>query len=219
MKNFNIILLVALLIISCKKEDTILKYKYSNELNMISCHDSPENQDLINEAMHSFENDLLNAFDPEARFTSRAYSTFLIQLNNNSFKIEEIASNHSLQISKKLKKLNFYNNTNQFDYNSDFSECLFSNIKNESYKTTFISLKKANSLDDKILLPTFQNYYRFLTTDKNLAAIIAFNYYYNDLMILSNEDIKTPKFVPIKKDSDLKPNNKNVPNKNDLDES
>ena len=191
MKNFNIILLVALLIISCKKEDTILKYKYSNELNMISCHDSPENQDLINEAMHSFENDLLNAFDPEARFTSRAYSTFLIQLNNNSFKIEEIASNHSLQISKKLKKLNFYNNTNQFDY----------------------------SLDDKILLPTFQNYYRFLTTDKNLAAIIAFNYYYNDLMILSNEDIKTPKFVPIKKDSDLKPNNKNVPNKNDLDES
>ncbi len=172
-----------------QEQDINLDFKYSDQPELLKC--DLEDNLLIKEAIYAFENDLNNAYDNEKRSINRSYSTFIAKTLNSSFYIQEVASKHSLKLAKALQKSPHYKN-NVFLYNSKLANCLLSSITNTNTKKSFEALKKANSLRPSVVLPTIRTNARSLVKDKGLAGILAFDYYYNSLMLLNENQLKTP---------------------------
>jgi hypothetical protein len=165
-----------------------IDYKYADKPVMVSC--KIDDQKLINEALYSFEDDITLAFNKNNRVPERSFQGFISRLMNKSFKIEDVASKHSLALAKALQQSSHYNN-NVLDIKGALGNCIFENIKDKNLKTSLNALKDANSLRPNVVLPTFRNYSRNFTIDKNFAALLAFDYYYNQLMLINETDLKT----------------------------
>ncbi|WP_375239627.1 hypothetical protein [Aurantibacter sp.] len=175
---------------NCKQTEQInVDYKYSDQPEIFNC--KIQNDQLIKEAIYSFENDLNEAYDKDNKGRGRAYSSFIGLTIGNRFNIEEVASKHSLQIAKALQQSSHYKN-NVFSYNSELANCLFSSIKSANTKTSFEALRSANSLRPSVVLPTLRNNVNSFASDKSLVGILAFDYYYNSLMLLNEGQLKTP---------------------------
>lgn len=184
---FSLILIVILTLSSCNQnKKNQLEYKYSSEAPMVQC-DSPDSL-LVNEAIYEFEKNLNDAFNKDGRNTARIYTTFINQIIQKRFVVNEFATPHSLEIAKALNQSSVFKNET-FDVNSDLSNCLFNSIKNNNLKTSLNSLKKANSLRDNVLLPTFQNEARNFYNDKYISTILALKYYYPLLVKMEKKDL------------------------------
>jgi hypothetical protein len=175
---------------NCKQSEKInVDYKHTDQPEVFEC--KLTDIALIKEAIYSFENDLNTAYDKDNKGRGRAYSSFIGLTISNRFNIEEVASKHSLQIAKALQNSSYYKN-NVFSYNSELANCLFTHIKNPNTKTSFEALRSANSLRPNVVLPTLRNNVTSFASDKALVGILAFDYYYNNLMLLNETQLKTP---------------------------
>jgi len=195
--NFLSITLIATVftLFNCNKPTQVaIDYKYEDQAEVLNC--KLKDSKLIKEAIYSFENDLNNAFDKDQKGRGRAYSSFIGLVNiGNRFKIEEVASKHSLQIAKALQASEYYKD-NVFLYNSELTNCILSSIKDPNTKKSFEALRSANSLRPNVVLPTIKNNISRIASDKSYAALLAFDYYYNSLMLLEESQLKTPINAP-----------------------
>ena len=112
MKSFflSIILIATVFtLFNCNKSTQVaIDYKYEDQAEVLDC--KLKDNKLIKEAIYSFENDLNNAYDKEKRSINRSYSAFIANTINESFRIEDVASKHSLRIAKALQKTTYYKN-------------------------------------------------------------------------------------------------------------
>ncbi len=192
------IALSLLVLTSCKDGATTVKidYKYASQPELITC--KIEDQALIKEALYAFESDIREAYNKTNKNPERTFQGFVTRLLNKTFKANEVATKHSLKIAKALQQSKHYKN-NLFEINGVFANCIFDNIKDNNLKTSLNALRKANSLRPNVVLSTFRNYSRNFTIDKNLTALLAFEYYYNQVMLLNEADVKTANKVDFNK--------------------
>lgn len=188
-------LLVIVLLItsySCKTEPSI-DYKFENNAKVLNCEF--ENSKLYNEAVHSFENDIIAFYDKEGKNRAKAYNGFLNNTLRNGLKIEQIASKHSLSIALALKKETKLWNTSTkettLNYSHPLVDCIANNIKTQQLKQTFNSLLATNSMRKNVILPSLQGYSRSIPTDGSLISFLAFEYYYPLVSNLKAENLKT----------------------------
>ena len=198
MKKILLVLFIGLFFINCEKENNI-NLKYTNEIKLINCETSDSL--LVNEAIYEFEKNLNDAFNKDGKNIARTYTTFINQIIQKRFIVNEFATPHSLKIAKELNNSNLFKNET-FDFDTELSNCLFNSIKNNSLKTSLNALKKANSLRDNVLLPTFQNEARNFYNDKYISTILAFRYYYPLLINLEEKDLVSK--------LDVTPQNENI---------
>lgn len=179
---------------------TQIDYKYTEEIKLLT-NCKLQHSDLINEAIYSFENDITQAYNKENKNPLRTYQMFLRALTTKTFEVEEIATAHSLKIAKALKETNYFKNGG-LNLNSEVSECIFNNIKDKSLNTSLNALKTAESLRPNVVLPTLTNAVRNFGNDKHITAYLALEYFYKDLMLVNEKDLKTP-ITPINQKVDF----------------
>ena len=168
---------------SCKKEATLSEYKYTDKGIVLNC----ENIDtkLFNEALFTFENDMINFYSTDKPNISRAYAQFVRQAINGQVKYENMLSPHTVKIFEILKNKNdLWDATNpnsHLNYNSIFFNCITNNIQNKNLKTTLKALISTNSMSPKLFgAPLITNYNQALR-DKYLSAYMAFDLFYAKL--------------------------------------
>ena len=182
-KLFTIALAISL--ISCKKNNTLSEYKFTDKGVVINCENV--NPKLYSEAICSFENDILSFYgknNPNASLI-QAYNQFIRNSISNRVKLEDIASSHTAKIFEALKNENdLWDATNpnsHLNYNSNFFNCITNNIQNKNLKTTLKALISTNSMSPKLFgAPLITNYNQALR-DKYLSAYMAFDLFYAKL--------------------------------------
>lgn len=188
MKTLFLKLLAITLLItftSCKKEQTIIlsEYKYEEKGIVLNC--DKMDLKLLNEALFSFENDILNAFAQDKKNLAQAYAQFTRSAVSGRANYEEIVSLHSLAVFEVLKskqELWDLNNPNtKLNYNSSLFQCIVENIKSKDLKTTLHALISTNSMSTKLFGSALNSEYRSAVSDKYLSAYMAFDLFYAKL--------------------------------------
>ena len=101
--NINIILfLVALTIVSCKKEVPFKDFKFSEKGIVVHCEN--QNNALLSEAIFSFENDIVNYYAQVGKTSlATAYFQFIKSATSIELNYADIVSPHSVKIFEALK--------------------------------------------------------------------------------------------------------------------
>lgn len=184
---------------SCKKEATI-DYKYADSPKVLAC--DFEKTQLYNEAVYSFENDIAAFYDKQNKAVTRAYGQFTSNALNGRLKVEDIASEHSLDIAKALKtdaSLWSVNGTNTtLNYSHPIVDCIVNNIKDNGLKTTFNALLSTNSMRPNLILTPLKNSSARLQSDGSLKTFVALEFYYSKLLNVDVSQLKKPEPEPVK---------------------
>ncbi|WP_452223177.1 hypothetical protein [Lacinutrix chionoecetis] len=173
-----------------------MEYKYAESPKLLAC-DFP-NGDLFNEAVYSFENDIINHYDKQNKNVTRAYSNFLSMRLRNKMDVKEFASEHSLNLAKALKTesdlwtTSNNNNNISLDYSHPIIDCIANNIKDKDVKTTYNALLATNSLKPELVLPLLIGNSRSIQIDGGLKSYVALDFFYSKLLDLKLEDLKNP---------------------------
>ncbi|AEH01731.1 hypothetical protein [Lacinutrix sp. 5H-3-7-4] len=195
MKTISKLLILAILVnfSSCDNSKNQIEYKFASSPKVLACEMS--NSELYNEAIHSFENDIVAFYDKNATNNKfKTYSGFINNLNNGRIRFDVIASKHSLDIAKQLQKeSNLWstkNATTTLNYSHPIVDCISNNIKTQYIKETFNALLTTNSMRKNLILPPLQGITRSIQTDGSLIAFLAFEYYYPNIWNLNPENVK-----------------------------
>ncbi|WP_166968000.1 hypothetical protein [Yeosuana marina] len=170
-------------LISCKKE-TFTDYKFADKPIALPCNNLDSK--LYNEALLSFEKDILNFFGKDNKTNLRiSYSRFLRLASYNRVDYKKIVSEHSLKVFEAIKNdtdLWETNNTaTHLNYHGKLMDCISKNVKSADLKTTLNALLTTNSMSAKLFSAPIASNYNAVINDKALACYVAFDLYYAKL--------------------------------------
>lgn len=177
-------------LISCQKE-TFTDYKFADKPIALPCNNL--HLKLYNEALLSFEKDILNFYGKDKKTTlSISYSRFLSLASYNRVDYKKIVSEHSLKIFEALKNntdlWETNNTTTHLNYHSKLMDCISKNIKNKDLATTLNALLTTNSMSSKLFSAPLASNYNVVINDKALSCYIAFDLYYANLFNVNFSD-------------------------------
>lgn len=185
MKTISIKLLLVLLIFnltSCNKENSapsFSEYQFADQPQTINC--SNEDNNLLNEAVYSFENDIVNFYGAKQKNILRGYNNFIKQAASyKKIPFEEFVSEHSVNIAKAIKGSGIFNN-NGLDYNHNIIQCIGENMNAGDLKTTFNALLSTNSMSKTLFKPALAGNASRLGKDKYLGLYVALEYFYSEI--------------------------------------
>lgn len=169
---------------SCKQnnsEATLAEYKYADQPETISC--DPATDKLMKEALYSFENDIINIYDPNGKNKLRAYRSFVNNAVANRVDVANMMSKQTKAIFDVLKtKTELWDGTT-LNYNSDLVKCLSNNMQDQNLKTTFDALVSTNSMTKQLFGPALRSNTSY-TRDTYLQTFLALDYYYSKMLEL-----------------------------------
>lgn len=175
--------LLVFTLVSCKKENTLSEYKYADKPMALPCDNL--NSKLYNEALYSFEDDILNFYGKDKKNLRTSYSFFLRSAIYSRVKYQDIVSEHTLKVFEALKNdtdlWGLNNAKSHLNYNSKLMDCISKNIKNKDLKTTLNALLTTNSMSPELYGAPVLASYSLALNDKALASYIAFDLYYAKL--------------------------------------
>lgn len=169
---------------SCKQnnsEATLAEYKYTDQPETISC--DPTTDKLMKEALYSFENDIINNYDPNGKNKLRAYRSFVNNAVANRVDIANMMSKQTKAIFDVLKTKNDLWEGTALNYNSDLVKCLSNNMQDQNLKTTFNALVSTNSMTQQLFGPALRSNTSY-TRDPYLQTFLALDYYYAKMIAL-----------------------------------
>ncbi|WP_189360161.1 hypothetical protein [Algibacter mikhailovii] len=188
--QFNLIaVLLVFTFFNCKQQNTFSDYKFADKPQAISCEGL--NSKLYNEALYSFEDDILNYYQQQKSTSTlvQAYSQFLRGSNYGRLKLEDFVSKHTLDVFEALKEeadLWDANNTeSHLNYHGKTIRCISENIKDANLKATLNALISTNSMSPKLFGAPLLTKYRNALNDKYLALYITLDLYYSNLFELN----------------------------------
>ena len=170
-----------LFVTSCKKDVQLSKFNFAEKGIVVNC--DKFDLKLLNEALFTFENDIVITYGGDKKNLSKAYSQFVRSAVYNSVKYKDITTPHTLEVVKVLKtKTDLWNADNTLNYNSKLFKCLTENIKSNDLKRTIKALTETNTMNKKVFGPAVLSNYRTAVTDKYLATYIALDFFYANLL-------------------------------------
>jgi hypothetical protein len=191
--TFLVTIFVVLGLTSCGES---IAYKYDNRDHVVTCEGI--NQNLMNEALYSFEDNIAKAAPNNnygigsPLYYAFGYASYIYRGVMGESDYQKIASQHSQALAKELAKEPIWTGTKpnvKLDYNSPFVKCLVENVEHEELKRIFNNLKSANSMDIKLMINIFMKQVKQTATDRDLATIVALDTYYRHLI---NETVYQP---------------------------
>lgn len=175
------ILGLSIALYSCKNEDASFNdYKYANEEQVVSCGDLDTK--LYNEALNTFEADILSFYKNKKTNIKSTYNTFLRDIVYEKIAYQDMVSPHTMKVFEALRKKPELWAGTELNYNAPIYKCLTDNFMAKDFSTTVNSLIETNSMRSDILLPPLQKRIKNIDKDKYLATFIALNMYYSQLV-------------------------------------
>jgi hypothetical protein len=177
------VIVLCLSFYGCNKETstvTFNDYKYTETENPLNCSDVDTK--LYNEALLSFEDDILKSFNNRNGDLRVAYSSFFRNLLRNQVQFQDVVSPHTMKVFEALKgQSDLWNSDNTINYNADIFKCLSSNFKNQSLATTFNALVQTNSMRLDLIGAPLQKEIKNANADRYLSTYIALDMFYANL--------------------------------------
>ena len=167
------------MIISCNQQP---KFKFADQPQNIKC--STSNNDLLNEALYSFEEDLFAKYDT-TRTHNRTYARYIIRGIKGTEDYQGVLTAHSLQIRDELLREGIIKNNGGkgvLDYNHPDVQCIVNNIEDEDLKRTISALIQTNSMDLRLFDSRLRNIGRTAANSPHQSAYIALDTYYKNLV-------------------------------------
>ena len=201
--NSKITIITCLLfftVFSCKNENAFSNFKYADKPVVFECESA--NSKLLNEALYSFEDDILNHYKKgnQNYRIDQAYSQIIRNSVFGRLKMEDIVSKHTAEVFEALKNedgLWDANNTvSHLNYNSNAINCVSNNIKDKALKDTFNALVSTNSMSPKLFGAPLTTKYRNALSDKNLAMYVALDLYYAKMFDIDFSKVNLDKPEP-----------------------
>lgn len=184
-KLVTLSVILSFTLFNCKQEPTApefpLLYANRNEITQCATKDSL----LLNEALQSFETDLLDTYGDERKNSNRAYTQFFNAIRTKRIDYTVMASDHTKQIMEALKTQPGLWTTDGTEYNLNYSnpivECIATNMTDSGFKTTFNALLDTNSMSYRMYSEAIRKQTTMLNKDKYLALFVALDMYYAKL--------------------------------------
>jgi len=190
MKKIVFLIVVTITIISCNKKPSF-DFKFSDQPQVIACDQTQDA--LLNEALYSFENDLLMKYDSINKSKIKGYGAFVFRGMDGSAKYEEIISPNTRPIINALIAENILieNKTpSHLNYEHPTVKCIINNIKDEDLKITMNALVDTKTMDPKLFNSRFRNFGRDADKDRYLALYIALDGYYQHILNSTPQESK-----------------------------
>lgn len=178
-------ILVALFITSCNMQPS-LEYQYSDKEQPISC-DTQYNA-LLNEALHSFEADILKSSTGETKTQLTAYGQYIFKGMTGTARYEDLVSMHSLAIRDQLIAENIVITTgvkSNLNYEHPAVKCIINNVEDPDLKRTLNALLQTNSMDPAMFNSRLRNFGQKAGKSRYQALYIALDSYYQNLVGLT----------------------------------
>lgn len=177
------VLALCLCLFNCKEDQKAqsveFNYKYSQE-QILNCEGI--DTALLQEAVLSFEEDLVNFYTPDKPVYSRAYSLFVNQAISNRVDYSKIVSEHSKTVLEALKqeKELWTNNPDgsKVNFSHPLFKCIADNIKDEPLQKTFNALIQTNSMSLRMFGDELKRKTFGMKDDKYLATYVALELFY-----------------------------------------
>jgi len=183
MKKISIKLLVVILtfnFLSCKKEQpSFTDYQFAEKTPVITCPDTDNK--LLNEALYSFEKDIVAHFDKKQLNENRAYNFFAKQAITRKTDVTKYASKHSVDLATALKDAGFIAEKG-VNYSNPLIPCIAENMNKDDIKTTFKALVSTNSLKKELFKPALQTKIHRIQADNYLSMYVALEYFYAEIL-------------------------------------
>lgn len=164
-----------------------LDYKYPINENLINCDDLDTG--LFQEALQSFEADILNFYAPNTTELSTAYGRFISQAVSNNLNYSEIVSDHSKKIFDVLKKDKTLWTTNSDGSHVNFKhplfKCIGKHVNDKNTRETFNALISTNSMSLRLFRGLLKPQSYVMKDDHYLASYIALELFYGKLYTIS----------------------------------
>jgi hypothetical protein len=169
------------------------EYKYDDKPMQVSCPGA--NEKLLNEALYSFFDDVTAYYrtqsnDPSegGMSTYEAYANYAYGGALGDVDYKSIVSEHSKNVMNELKKeTQLWDKKpamSNLNYNSEFVNCLITNIKDKDIVATIQALRTANSMTPRLMADRFRLSVKAAMDDPNYAMYIALDTYYQYLFDL-----------------------------------
>lgn len=175
-------IILSLTFLSCKQETTAsIDFEYADKPQTIEC--KRVDTLLMKEAFYTFENDLLNFYDPQNKNQSRAYSSFIRIASTNIGRVDfsKIATPRTIEIYNELKKDSDLWNGNSLNYEHPLFSCIGDNIKDQALNKTYNALISTSSMRADLFGAPLGAKYQQVNADKYLGTFVALQYYYANL--------------------------------------
>ncbi|WP_339873236.1 hypothetical protein [Olleya marilimosa] len=175
---FKIVLvLIITLNVSCKKTEVKLaEYKYESLPETITCNSGYDN--LLKEALYTFEEDIVNKYDSKNKNKLRAYRAYISNFISNRIALEETITPHSKAVYDVLKSKQDLWDNNQLNYNNTVVKCIIDNMKDKGLQQTLNALISTNSMNSQIFAAPLRSNTSY-SRDTNLATIVALELYFS----------------------------------------
>lgn len=211
MKTSSIKLLLVILICnvsSCKNEkSSFTDYQFADKTAVITCADTDSK--LLNEALYSFEKDMIPFYDLQQQNANRAYNTFTKQATSKKIDLTKFVSKHSVALASALKEAGFIGE-NGVNYNNPVITCIAENMQKEDIKTTFNALVSTNSMRRELFNPALQSKTHKVHADKYLSMYVALEYFYADILKTDFTNVDFNRQTATKPEAILKSDNGKV---------
>ena len=191
---------------SCKKESTFTDFKFSDKPATFACENL--NSKLYNEALYSFENDIMDFYGKGQKNLVSPYSQFIRLAVYGRANYRDIVSDHTLKVFEALKNdsdlWDLNNPKSHLNYNGALMDCISKNITDKDLKTTLNALLSTNSMSPSLFGAPLTSKYGLVLSDKYLASYVAFDLFYAKLF---DVDFTLPKKEKPKVDFNRPPAN------------
>lgn len=189
----TIVCAIAFIVLASCQEATkkvTIDYKFSDQEQSIQCEE--QNNALLNDALLSFEDDLMRNYDAESRRLNNAYSKFIFPGLNGSAEYKRLPSEHSKKILEALIAENIiikgglHSNLN---YAHPAVQCILNGIEDNGVKQTINALVSTNGMNPALFDTRLRNKGRQVEKQRHLAMYLALDAYYQNLAEI---DFPTP---------------------------
>lgn len=166
--------------ITTKQEQIDFDYKYPSVQKLLDCEGI--DTALFQEALQSFENDIVKYHTPDDPLYSRAYSIFVAQAIGNKVDYKKLVSEHSIKVFEALKqdKNLWIKNPNgsNVNYEHPIFKCIGAKIKDEPLRKTYNALVETNSMSVRMIQGQLRKKTFGMKDDKYLATFVAMELFY-----------------------------------------
>ncbi|MDE0598534.1 MAG: hypothetical protein OSB51_05110 [Dokdonia donghaensis] len=176
-----VVLLLSVSLISCddKKELTL---QHSEKESITACGD--EDSALLNEALFQFEQDITEAYDPEAKRLVSAYGRYLYVGFTGTAEFDRVATCLSIAIYKELLARNILledGGTSNLNYMHPAVQCVINNMEDKDLSTTINALVETNTMNPKLFNSRMRNFGRQAKDQRVTALYVALDAFYQHL--------------------------------------
>lgn len=188
MNSRNPIIIAVLLLIlatACDKKPE-LALQFSEREQSIVCDD--ENNKLLNEALYTFEADLIQAYDPESKLLVSAYGRFMYVGFSGTAEYDRIVSEHALDIREALVAdgiIEVEGGSGYVNYKHPALKCIINNLEDKGLSLTLQALIDTNTMNPKLFNSRMRNFGREAATNRYTAMYVALETYYKQLTMVN----------------------------------